>query len=177
MQLQTLIKEYGETILAAIVTAAIIGLIFGGLTLIGKLGVITGSIDTSLVQDAEASSEVALRSHMNIQSDNIDMSQDVTVVCGRDIYYAREGSELIRLKKGSAKLIHISHVYLIEGDSSDNEGYDVTDQILHLDASYDDSYLRFIRPGNYRLVVSITDANDVVSDYQIFVTAVERRNV
>ena len=47
----------------------------------------------------------------------------------------------------------------------------MTDQVL-----YDNETLTFEIPGNYRLVVNVTDSSRVVSDYQIFVTAVERRN-
>lgn len=170
--MQTLIKEYGESILAAVVTVLIIGLIFGGLTLFGMLGVITGRIETPLVQDVEASSETALKRHMDIPADNIDMSGEVSVICGKEIFYTEEGNELIRLHNGSAKQIHISHVYLLDDGEVDTEGYDVTDQVL----SVKDECLRFLIPGNYRLIVSVTDTGDVVSDYQIFVTAVERRN-
>lgn len=175
--MQTIIKEYGETILAAVVTVLVIGLIFGGLTLIGKLGVITGKIDNELVQDAEASSETALKKHMDIPAENIDMSEDVSVVCGQNIYHSREGSRLIGLEKGGAEKIHISHVYLLRGGDYDNEGYDVTDQVLSIQTEPSDSFLMFEMPGNYRLVVNVTDNSGVVSDYQIFVTAVQRRKV
>ncbi len=167
--MQTIIKEYGEAILAAVVTVLVIGLIFGGLTLIGRLGVITGKIETPLIQEAQASSEIALQKHMNIPADNIDMSDEVSVICGQYKHYGYD--DLIRLKGGKAGHIHISHVYLLADESADTEGYDVTDQVLH-----DNETLTFEIPGNYRLVVNVTDSSRVVSDYQIFVTAVERRN-
>lgn len=166
--MQTVIKEYGESILAAVVTVLVIGLIFGGLSLIGKLDVITGKIDTSLVQEAEASSETALKKHMDIPAANMDMSGEELVICGRQVSIPA----LIKVNGGRADKIHISHVYLLEGGDFDNEGYEVTDQVL----SRTDQVLTFDTPGSYRLVVNVTDSNHVVSDYQVFVTAVERRN-
>lgn len=169
--MQTIIKEYGESILAAIVTVLVIGLIFGGLALFGQLGVITGKIESPLVEEAEASSETTLRKHLAVRASNIDMSGEVSVVCGRTLHYDSPDSELIRLDSGSARDIHISHVYLLEGDRYDNEGYDVTDQVLFVK----EKVLRFDTAGTYRLVVNVTDDKGIVSDYQVFVTAVERR--
>lgn len=169
--MQAVIKEYGETIIASVVTVLIIALVFGGLAMIGKLGTITGEIDRRLVQEAEASSETALKKHMDIRADNIDMSGNVPVVCGKKIYYEQEDSDLIGMKSGGATYIYISHVYLLTDYGGDNEGYDVTDQVLDREGSF----LKFDIPGNYRLVVNINDRNRVESDYQLFVTAVERR--
>lgn len=174
--MQTLIKEYGEAILAAVVSALIIGLIFGGLALTGKLGIITGSLDKGLIKEAKASSETALKKHMDVAADNMSMSGDVTVCCGRKIYYEKNGQQLIGIKNGEAKRIHIVSAWLLKDNESDNEGYEVTDQILH-ESDDEESYLMFVKPGNYRLVVSVTDSENIVSDYQVFVTAVNRRNV
>lgn len=170
--MQTIIKEYGESILAAVVTVLVIGLIFGGLAFFGQMGVITGKIDDPLAKEAKAASETALRQHMDIPASNIDMSGEVSVVCGEPIHYDEADSELFRLDNSRAKNIHISHVYLLEGDRYDNEGYDVTDQTLFSN----EKVLRFDIAGTYRLVVNVTDSRSVVSDYQVFVTALDRRD-
>lgn len=171
--MQIVIKEYGEAILAAVVSVLVIGLIFGGLSMIGRLGAITGTLDKGIVKEAQAASEKQMKKHLDIPSDNISMSDGVLVKCGDKIFYKRPGS-LIGLQKGQAKRVDIGRVYLLEGNS-DNEGYDVTDQVLK--GSGDDSYITFDRDAGYRLIVNITDENNIVSDYQIFVTAVKRRKV
>lgn len=120
-----------------------------------------------------------MKRHMEAPADNIAMSGDVLVQCGRKIYYCNDGSALIGLRNGKGGRIHISSVYLLRDGGSDDEGYNITDQVLHEGESEDgaDSYLEFLDCGNYRLVVNVTDGNNIVSDYQVFVTAVRRRRV
>ncbi len=184
--MQTVIKEYGESILAAVVTVLVTGLIFGGLALIGKLGVITGRIDTALTSEAMASSETALKKHLEIPAANIDMSSQQTVVCVTDKRIRAD--ELVRLTNGRAAGLCISRVYLLAGEDrasiygdaettgdqvTDTEGYEVSDQVLDRDGQT----LLFQTPGSYRLVVRVIDSSNVVSDYQLFVTAVRRRRI
>lgn len=172
--MQTLIREYGEAILAAIVMALIIGLVFAGLMLFGKMDIITGRIDDPLLQEAEASSETALKGHLDIEALNIDMSSDTEVVCGRQYFYKGRDRRLIGIRDGSVRTIHINHIYMLIG-KEDNDGYEVTDQVHVMTG--DEPYLVFQVPGSYRLIVDVTDSHGIVSDYQIFVTAVERRDV
>lgn len=178
--MQTIIKEYGHTLLQGAVFVLVIILVFAGLSLIGSMGRMTNSLDGGIIRAEAGSGEASVINDLQTAPDNIAMSGNVYVCRGERIYFEGEGgSRLIGLKNGNASRIHINSVHLLRGETDgaleyDYDGYDVTDQAL-TESADGNSYLCFKDSGNYRLVVSVTDANSVVSCYHIFVHVGVRR--
>lgn len=174
--MQTIIREYGHSIVQGIVFSTVIVLLITGLSLFGSMRLMSDGIDKGMIKAEAGSGEKALKSHLDKKSDNLAISGDVYVGRDQRIYYEKDSDENpIRLRNGNAKRIHINAVYLLRNNVEDNDGYEVTDQVLSEDMTGDSSYLSFKMPGTYRLSVSVTDSDSVVSNYQFFMHVGARR--
>ncbi|MGN0240839.1 MAG: hypothetical protein ACI4CS_04050 [Candidatus Weimeria sp.] len=172
--MQTLIKEYGNSIISGVTFVLILALVFSGIGLFMLAGQMTGVIDSGTIKAEAEEGEKTLYDRLSVHADNIAM-EDMYIGLYQKIYYERDGGRLICLKGGSAKRVHISSVFLLRENDRHSDGYEVTDQVVHEDMSGNDSYLEFCLPGTYRIVTSVTDSNSIVSSYQVFVFVDKRR--
>lgn len=173
--MHALINEYGNSIISGVTFVLIMALVFTGIGLFMLSGQMTGVLDSGIIKAEAEEGEKALGDRLSIHADNIAMQGDMKVGLYQRVYYERDTADLIGLKNGDAKRVHINSVYLLRENDRHSDGYEVTDQVVHVDMSGSDSYLEFNLPGTYRIVTSVTDSNSIVSNYQIFVFVDKRR--
>jgi lipopolysaccharide export LptBFGC system permease protein LptF len=174
--MQALIREYGHSIITWTVFAAIVALIFTGLSFFSSAGLMTDTMDRGLIRAEAETGEKELQKKLDVKADNIAMAGDTYVGIRQKLYYEKNGDDsLIKLKNGKAERIHINAVYMLKGEEEYSNGYEVTDQVVHEDMDGNDSFMEFTMPGCYRITLSVTDSESVVSNYQLFIHAGKRR--
>lgn len=173
--MQALIKEYGGSIISGVSFVLIVALVFTGIGLFLMTDKMTGVLDGGIIKAEAEEGESALGERLSIHAANIAMAGDMYIGLHQKVYYEKEGERLIGLTNGNAQRVHINSVNLLRENDRHSDGYEVTDQVVHEDMMGDDSYLQFNLPGTYRIVTSITDADSIVSNYQVFIYVDKRR--